>query len=184
MNGFDVRGMHHMITAIRETMSPTRQLHPERDTLFMGGATPTHHDEEALCIFGRDKNWKIVFPSIDTADPAAGPTGFRVVVTDGLTRTCVLRNGRLWKRSRDSAAVIRVDRLVISLSAKGRLKVGPSRGRVHEHGYDLALQAVKARAAEAPGRGALIAPIGGLVAVMDGTTASDLFGSAGLSLAA
>lgn len=179
-NGFDQHAINHMTVAIRQEMSPGGRPHPEGDTLFMGGARPSNGDAGALARFGLNKNWKIVFPSFDTADPAAGPIGFHVVVTDGETQSIVLSGGRLWKRNHDSAAVLlfRKKKVLVSLDAGGRLNVGAMRGRFDDRGYALALEAVKARAMGEPGRGAVVAPIGALITVMDMVACSEMFAMA------
>jgi hypothetical protein len=176
----DQHAMNHMITAISHEMSaPTRKPRPECDTLFIGGPVPSDRDQHELAQFGLRKNWKIVYPSFD-ADPARGPVAYHVVVTDGLTETMILRDGRLWKNDRRSKAIIVFAEfgLVIKVSSKGRLVARGMAGRYHDHGYDLALEAVTTRAARKPGHIPVVSTIGMLPTVLDIHTMNQVFANA------
>ncbi len=178
---FDQHAMNHMITAISHEMSaPTRKRRPECDTLFIGGPVPSDRDQHELAQFGLRKNWKIVYPSFDAADPLRGPVTYHVVVTDGLTETMVLKDGRLWKKDRRSQAVIVFAELgiTIKVSSKGRLVVRGMAGRYHDHGYDLALDAVTKRAAREPGHIPVVSTIGMLPTVLDIHTMNQVFANA------
>lgn len=178
---FDHLAINHMTTAISEEMNPAPSKSRKLcDTLFMGGPVPDEHDQHQLAQLGLKKNWKIVYPSFDPADAARGPTTFHVVVTDGLTETLVLQDGRLWKNDRRSPAMLVFAHLGITVrvSAKGRLMVGPMKPRHHDHGYELALQSVSARAAREPGRAAVLSSVGRLPTVIDIRTMKLMFDNA------
>ena len=178
---FDTTSMNHMITAIcHEMRGASRKTHPDCDTLFIGGPPPSDRDQHALAQFGLSKNWKVVYPSFDPADPMRGPVGCYVVVTDGLTETVILTDGRLWKNDRRSMTVIVFAELGITVrvSSKGRLVVRGMVGRYHDHGYDLALEGVATRAARRPGHSTVISSIGQLPTVCDIRTMSQMFDNA------
>jgi len=166
----DQHAINHMTTAISQEMNPQRgRSQPYADTLFMGGPLPSETDATQLGIFGQQKNWKIIFPSFDPADALAGPISFHAVVTDGIAQTIVLSGGLLWKENRRSPAVLLFPghRIIVKLSAKGRLLIRPLRGQYHDHGYELARAAVCSRAAENPGTVPVVAGVGSLTTVMD-----------------
>jgi hypothetical protein len=121
--------------------------------LFFGGTQPSLIEQDELGKFGFGKNYKIVHASFDLADVARGPLGFHVVVTDGLTQAIVLQDGQLWKRDRRSQAVLVFPKThaVVWLSSKGRLVVLEMSGQHHDHGYDIAREAILARADRKPG---------------------------------
>lgn len=178
---FDTTIMNHMVTAVSHEMrGPSRKTHPECDTLFIGGPPPSEIDQHALAQFGLSKNWKVVYPSFDPADPLAGPVACHVVVTDGLTETRVLKDGRLWKNDRRSMTMILFAELgiTIRISSKGRLVVRGMVGRYHDHGYDLALEGIATRAARRPGHVAVISSIGQLPTVLDIRTMNQMFENA------
>jgi len=105
INAFDHYVMNHMIVTLSREMTPCGarpNATAEADTVFIDGAEPTEADRASLARFGLDKNYKVVFSSFDLDDPYAGPIGFHVVVTDGLTQVTTLRDGRLWKRGHRS----------------------------------------------------------------------------------
>ncbi|WP_271299842.1 hypothetical protein [Sphingomonas sp. CV7422] len=165
----DFQAVNDVTVAIECEMALAGRPHSNGDTLFMGGTLPTMADEDALGQFACSKNYKIVYPSFDATDGATLPTTFHVAVTDGLAQTIVLRGGRLWKRTDRSAAVLMFadTRLMVSLNAKGRLKVARMPGNVGERGYEAALTAVAARAAMKPGNVPIVAPVGGLITALD-----------------
>lgn len=178
---FDHFTMNHMITAISQEMSPaTGKPRTQCDTLFIGGPVPDDHDQHQLAKLGLNKNWKIVYPSFDPADASRGPLTFHVVVTDGLTETMVLQDGRLWKADRRSPAMLVFAELgiIVRLSAKGRLMVGPMRKGHHDHGYELALETVGARAAREPGKAPVMSSVDRLPTVFDITTMQLMFENA------
>lgn len=174
---FDQHAINHMVAAIQREMTPQGGRDTEMDTLFFGGAQPTEAEQDELGKFGFRKNYKIVHASFDLADVERGPLGFHVVVTDGLTQSIVLQDGRLWKRDRRSQAVLLFagTHAFIRLSSKGRLVVREMHGRHHDHGYDLARDAVLARAGRKPGRVPVVSPIGSLVTVLDIRSLSKTF---------
>lgn len=178
---FDHFTMNHMITAISQEMNP--RAHKSRsncDTLFIGGPVPDDHDQHQLAMLGLNKNWKIVYPSFDPADASRGPVTFHVVVTDGLAETLVLQDGRLWKNDRGSAAVLVFAELgmIVRVTAKGRLMVGPMKPRHHDHGYELALEAVGARASRQPGTAPVMSSVGRMPTVFDIQTLQLMFENA------
>lgn len=177
---FDFKTINDVTVAINCEMSPSRRPHPNSDTLFMGGTSPTIADEDALGRFACSKNYKIVYPAFDPGHGTTLPTTFHVAVTDGLAQTIVLRGGRLWKRNDRSAAVLMFadTRLMVSLDARGLLKVARMPGNVGERGYDTALTAVTARAATKPGGAPVISPVGGLITVLDMKALSETFAKA------
>lgn len=175
---FDQHAINHLTVAVAREMTPQgAKRHPDSDTLFMGGAQPTEAEQRRLASFGLSKNYKIVFPSFDPIDVAAGPTAFHVVVTDGLQEAFTLSEGRLWKRDRRSAAVLLFPQLdmLIKLSSKGRLIVRAMAGRYHDHGYEFARESVLARASRKPGHAPVLAQVGGLMTVLDMKTFAETF---------
>jgi hypothetical protein len=175
---YDTCVINHMITAISHEMVPPRgRPQPYADTLFMGGPTLSETERNELALHGQSKNWKIIFPCFDPAQVSAGPIGFDAVITDGIAQTIVLCDGRLWKRDRHSPAVLIFagSELIVKLSGGGRLIVRQMRGRYHDHGYEIAREAVLRRAAKNPGTVPVIAAIRGLTAVMDMKTLSTAF---------
>jgi hypothetical protein len=161
-------------------MTPGAREIRDSDTLFIGGPQPTDRDREALAHFGLNKNYRIIFPEFDPADAEAGPIGFHAVVTDGLTQSIVVANGRLWKRDRTSPAVLLFAEqgVLIRMSGKGRLMIKAMRGQYHDHGFELAREAVSGRASRKPGRIPVIAPIGGMIMVLDIRAVRDSFANA------
>lgn len=99
------------------------------------------------------------------------------MITDGIAETIILFDGRLWKRDRSCPAILLFPgtRVVVRLSAKGRMTVREMRGQYSDHGYELALEAVLARAARQPGTAPVVSPIGGLLTVLDMKTMSAMF---------
>lgn len=180
-NSFDQHEMNHMIVAISREMTPVAgKRHSDADTLFIGGAQPSEAQEHQLAMFGQNKNYKIIFPSFDLGNLTDGPIGIHAVVTDGLADTVVLRNGRLWKRDRRSTAILLFPDLGIALklSSKGRLIVRGMAGQYHDQGYDLAREAVLARAGGKPGHAPVVSAIGSMVTVFDIRTMADTFAAA------
>lgn len=176
-NAFDQYTMNHMIVALSREMTP-RGTKPnpkvDADTVFIGGARPTEADQASLARFGLDKNYKVIFPSFDLDAPHAGPVGFHVVVTDGLTRVTTLQDGRLWKRDRRNPAVLVFAEIgaVVKLNANGQMVVRDMRGQFHDHGYELALEAVRAGAGKQPGTMPIVSTIGSMLAILDAKTMS------------
>lgn len=169
--------MNHMIVALGGEMTPLGakpDTNVDADTLFIGGARLTDADQASLARFGLDKNYKVIFPTFELDDPHAGPVGFHVVVTDGLTRVTTLRDGRLWKRDRRTPAVLVFPEIgaVVKLNVKGQMVVHDMQGQFHDHGYDLALSAVRARASKRPGTLPIVSTIGSMLAVLDAATMS------------
>jgi len=169
-NEFDQHAINHMVSAITREMTPQGSARKtETDTLFFGGALPTEAEQHELGMFGLRKNYKIIHASFDLADVQRGPIAFHVVATDGLTQSVVLQNGRIWKRDRRSQAVLVFPdtRAVVKLSSKGRLGVREMSGQHHDHGYELARDAVLVRAGRKPGHIPVVSPIGSLLTVLD-----------------
>ncbi|MEG3171164.1 hypothetical protein U1708_02950 [Sphingomonas sp. ZB1N12] len=172
-----------MIVAISREMTPRSaksNAETDGDTVFIGGARPTESDQAALARFGLDKNYRVVFPSFDLNDPSTGPIGFHVVVTDGRTVATTLRDGRLWKRDRRSAAVLVFPDIgaVVKLTSKRQMAVHETRRQFHDHGYDLAREAVRTHAAKEPGTVPVVSTIGNMLAVLDIKTMSNAFAAA------
>jgi hypothetical protein len=176
----DLQVVNNVTVAVNCEMSPSGRPHPNSDTLFMGGTLPTTADEDALGRFACSKNYKIVYPSFESAHGTTLPTSFHVAATDGVAQTIVLRGGRLWKRTDRSAAVLMFadTRIMVSLNAKGRLKVARMPGIVGERGYEKALNALRARAAMKPGSAPVVSPVGGLTTVLDMKALSETFAKA------
>jgi len=177
----DYRRINHMITAIGHEMNlRTRKPRIECDALFIGGPVPCDTDQEELAQFGLRKNWKIIYSSFDPADVLRGPVAFHVVVTDGLTETMVLQDGRLWKRDARCSAILVFAHLglTVSVGSKGRLLARPLARPCHEDGYDLAIQSVTARAAREPGHIPVVSTIGRLPTVLDIRTMNHAFANA------
>lgn len=176
----DHHATNHMTAAIDREMSPAGRRRPDADTIFMGITPPSDADQNALARFGLDKNYKMILPSFDAADPARGPVDFHAVVTDGLTESIILAGGRLWKRDRRSPSVLLFPDagIVVRVNSKGRLVVRGMTGRFHDHGYELAREAVLARAARKPGRAPVVSWIGTQVAVLDIVALRDTFANA------
>lgn len=179
-NQLDPQAVNDVTVAVHCEMSPSGRPHPDGDTLFMGGTLPTTADEEALGWFACDKNYKIVYPSFGAGHGTTLPTTFHVAATDGVAQTIVLSGGRLWKRTERSTAVLmfRDTRLMVSMNAKGRLKVTRMPGVVGERGFEIALTALAARAAMKPGGVPVVSPVGGLMTVLDMKALSETFAKA------
>lgn len=176
-NAIDQYTMNHMIVALSGEMTP-RGAKPnakvDADTVFIGGARPTEADRASLARFCLDKNYKVIFPSFDLDNPRAGPVGFHVVVTDGLTRVTTLQDGRLWKRDRRSRAILIFAEIgaVVKLNSNGQMVVREMHGQFHDHGYELALDAVRVRASKQPGTMPIVSMIGNMLAILDIKTMS------------
>ena len=166
---FDQHAINHMVAAIKHEMTPCGGRDTEMDTLFFGGRLPTEAEQNDLGMFGLRKNYKIIHASFDLEDVVRGPVAFHVVVTDGLKQSLVVQDGRLWKRDCRSQAVLVFPNsgMVIKRSSKGRLLVRGMSGRHHDHGYDIARDAVLARAGRKPGSVPVVSPIGSLMTVLD-----------------
>lgn len=178
---FDQHGINHMTVAISREMTPRgRARHADSDTLFFGGPQPSEADTREMCGFALRKNWQVIRAAFDPADPHAGPIGFDAAITDGVAETFGLMRGRLWKRDRDSAAVLVFPETAakVRLNAKGKLVVGEMKGNFDERGYDLARQAVVARAARKPGGVPVISPMGRTTVVFDMAALADTFAAA------
>lgn len=177
---FDFDAVNDLTVAVNCEMSPSGRPHPQSDTLFMGGTPPGIADEDVLGRFACSKNYKIVYMAFGTATVPTPPATFHVAVTDGVAETIVLRGGRLWKRNSSSAAVLMFadTRLMVSLNAKGRLKVARMPADVDRRGYGIALTAIGERAATKPGRAPVVSPIGGLITVLDVQALSETFAKA------
>lgn len=179
--GLDQYAVNNMICALQLEMgSSPSEPGRDHDALFMGGSDVNAADEDALGSFAVDKNWHILLASFDPADPTAGPVDFRAVITDGLTKSVIMAGGRLWKKDRRSNTVILFPkaRSVLKLTTKGRLVVGPISGRRHDHGYELARMSLASHAAKCPGGVPLVAPVGGLLTIMDARTLTMMFKAA------
>lgn len=167
---FDTVAINHMTVAISKEMSRTpARRHADFNTLFLGGGHATERDLEALADFGLRKNWQVIYPVFDPANATAGPVNFHVVATDGMTEAFYGMNGRLWKRDRRCPAILvfaDAD-LVVRLNGKGQLVAEPMKGRYHDHGYELASEAIAVRAARKPGKAPVVGPIGSLMTVQD-----------------
>lgn len=175
---FDQHGINHMITAISREMTPKgRRSSADVDTLFMGGLLPSEADETALGHFGLRKNYKIIFASFDPANVTGGPVEFHAVITDGLTQAMTLSKGGLWKRDPRSAAILLFPDVeaIVKISSKGRSVFRDMSGRYHDHGFDLARQAVIARAAGEPGKVPVVSSIGTMLTVVDIETVAHCF---------
>lgn len=180
-DALNLNDVNHMIVSLAREMTPQGGMwHKEADTLFVGGTLPTKVDEIGLANFGLAKNYKIVLPSFDPADVASGPIAFHAVITDGLTQSITLPNGRLWKRDRRSPAVLVFAevRAIVRINSKGRLLVREMTGPHHDHGYELARDAVIARAGRKPGKVPVISAIGNLLTVVDIRTMAGLLAAA------
>lgn len=180
-NAFDQLGINEMTVAIGHEMTPDAgRRHALADTLFIGGTLPSAAGQNDLANFGLSKNWKVIFPSFDPAAPKAGPVGFHAVITDGLTQSIVLQDGRLWKRDRRSPAILLFPSTgaKLRINAKGRLVVSKMAEWYPELGYDFALQAVLARAARKPGNIPVVSTIGGIMAVIDMQSMQSMFAAA------
>lgn len=178
---FDQHAINHMIVAINREMTPLgNKRHADADTMFVGGGYPSEAEQMALGRFGLNTNWNIVFLSFDLANPGTGPIGIHTVVTDGLTQSFVLQRGRLWKKDHRTAAILLFpeSQTAVRLNSKGRLVIGAMAGQYHDHGYDLALDSVIARAERKPGRVPVVSPIGSMVTVQDITTMQHAFENA------
>lgn len=178
---FDQHAINHATVAVRLEMTPRGgKREADCDTLFFGGPPPTEIDQDRLGQFGLSKNYHVVFASFDPADPAAGPVGFHAVITDGETKAMVLQGGRLWKADRRSPAVLLFAGagILLKLSAKGRLVTRPIGGEHHQQGFELAREAVAARAAGEPGGVSVVSNIGDLVTVLDGRALMTAFDAA------
>jgi hypothetical protein len=178
---FDHHGINHMITAISQEMDRgAGKSREDCDTLFIGGPVPSDLNQKELGSFGLRKNWQLIYPSFDTADTSRGPKTFHVVVTDGLAEYFVLQDGRLWKNDRRSQAVLVFNDagVVVRITGRGRLHVGAAKKRFHDHGYDIALEAVTARAVREPGHIPVFSTIGSLPTVLDITTMNQVFANA------
>lgn len=167
---FDHFGINHAVVALSREMAPKARINREvGDILFFGAPSLSDTDRAGLADFACRKNWKLIVASFDPANPHAGPTGFDVVITDGLTQSTGLRGGRLWKKDRKSAAILIFEEIsaVIKMDAKGQLLVNEMRGPFHDQGFDIARDALLDQAARKPGRAPIIAWIGTLMAVHD-----------------
>ncbi|VVS97924.1 hypothetical protein SPHINGO391_210015 [Sphingomonas aurantiaca] len=177
-NTFDSNGINDVTVAIRHEMTP-RSLggRSDVDTIFLGGPPPSEADEKELAKFGLNKNYQMVFASFDPSKPHDGPCGFHAVLTDGLKQALAIPNGRLWKRDRQSAAVLLFPALnaMLKINSKGRAIFKDMVGDFPESGDELARTAVLARAARNPGKAPVVSPIGALVTVLDFDTLATTF---------
>ncbi|TCP96770.1 hypothetical protein C8J46_108148 [Sphingomonas sp. PP-F2F-A104-K0414] len=167
---FDPHGINDVTVAVCHEMTPRRgRRHADVDTIFLGGPPPSHADETELARFGLRKNYQMIFASFDPSNPHDGPCGFHAVMTDGLKQALAIPDGRLWKRDRQSPAVLLFPALhtVVKINCKGRVIFKDMVGDYHESGYELARKAVLARAARKPGKAPVVAPIGALMTVLD-----------------
>lgn len=181
LNNFDHVSINHATVALCREMTPDgRARHPDADTVFFGGPNLSDAERSELADFGMKKNYQMIFASFDPSNPDAGPVAFHAVVTDGVRQSYALANGRLWKRERRSSAELIFAEIdaIVKLSAKGRLVVREMKGPYHDHGYDLARDAVLARAARKPGRVPVVAPIGSIITVTDITTVQGMLAAA------
>lgn len=173
--------LNHLIRALGEEMRSAKGKRPiDADTLFIGGGLPRDIDLKSLEQFGQNKNYKIVFGSVAPGASGAQLDRIDVVLTDGVSDSAILSNGRLWKRNARSPVIIIFTHLGVSirLSGKDRLGVNKLTGRYHDHGYDLARVAVQARAAKRPGTNPVLTTVGELPIVMDMQTLQHSFEAA------
>ena len=61
---------------------------------------------------------------------------------------------------------------VVKLNSNGQMVVHERCGQFHDQGYDLAINAVRARAGKQPGTLPIVPVIGGMLAVLDAKTMS------------
>lgn len=166
----DQHCINHMTVAVHQAMTPQENRRSrETDTMFLGGGQPTDADRQALGHFALDKNYRLVVPCFDTAEPQAGPVGYDVICTDGLEQSIALTGGRLWRRDRRSTAVLLFPSIgvVVKLTGKGCMLVREMKGCYHDQGYELARQAVLAHAARQPGSVPVLTSVGALTVVLD-----------------
>lgn len=173
--------VNHMTVALQMEMAPTpKNRHSEPDVLFMGGERLSDTDERALAGLGLRKNYNIVYAACASADADSTPSTYNAVVTDGLTQAYIVSNGRLWKRDRKSAAILIFadTQAVIKISGKGRIVVRQMAGQYHDHGYDLARDALAARGACKPGHAPVLSPVGEAATVVDVKAVAAMFAAA------
>lgn len=148
-------------------ISRRRQIEP--NVLFMGGGALSDTDERALAELGLRKNYNLVYATCATGDAHSRPSTFHAVATDGTTQAYVLSDGRLWRRDRSSASILIFAnaQAVIAIGGKGRIVVRPMARRYHDHGYDLAMEALASRIASRPGHVPVVMPVGEVTAMID-----------------
>lgn len=167
---FDSHLLNHMTVALRCEMTPGSRLHgPLGDTMFLGVVQPSLVDLNGLARFGESRNYKIVLPHFAVDGAGAGPTGYSVVVTDGLADTVLLNGARLWKRAPSRASVLLIPAIgaEIGIDTRGLMKVREARGRYEEAGFALAQACLLARAGKQPGKMPVVSQLGGVLTVND-----------------
>jgi len=177
----DPQAVNHSTVALSREMTPQGRRRPaESDTLFIGTPPASETDHDELRKFGLSKNYQLVVATFDPADPDVAPASFLAVLTDGLTITCGLAGGRLWKKDRQSASILLFPdaRVLLKMSSKGRLIIREMKGPYGDHGYELARASLLSRANRKPGRAPVVAPVGTLVTVLDITTLQATFQAA------
>lgn len=173
--------INHMIVALHQEMRPQRgKRNADADTLFIGGVSPTEADQARLGDFGISKNYNVIFSAFDPADAGSGPTEFHVVVLAGGGQAFALPSGRLWKGSRQDAAVLLFPSIhaMLRFDMKGRLVVRGMNGRFNDEGYAMAHEALLAGASRRPGKVPVVSSIRGMPAVLDIATMADAFAAA------
>ena len=167
---YDHQGINNVTVALgREMMPQNCSKGSEPDVLFVGGAEPTEAQALDLVSFGLRKNYHLVFAAFDPASPQNGPITLTLFATDGHTQAVTLRGCRLWKRNRQTPSVLLVpdDRVLVKVSSKRRLVIRQMKGTHDDRGFELAQEALLARAASQPGRAAILGQIGSMIVVQD-----------------
>jgi len=170
----DQHQINSLICAVEaELTSRAGKRCKQADFLIMGGGQLSGAGRDSLASFACQKNWNLLYAAVNTAQPvngfAADAIEFSCFVTDGFTSTAVLSGGKLWKRERTTAAILIFPQhsLSIRVNAKGKLTDRKLADRYHDHGHDLARDAVLRRVSSAKNRMPVLGTIGNAMVVHD-----------------
>lgn len=178
-NSFDNHLVNHAIVALSLEMNP-KGYTAESDALILGGERLTVADHASLVRLATTKNYNLIFASFAFPCLDVQPISYDAVITDGETRSMVLSGGRLWKQDRRTPAMLIFPDAgeSVKISRKGRLVATGMKAQYHDHGFDLAREAVAARSARSPGQVPVVSQIGGIKVIFDTGTLARTFAAA------
>lgn len=136
------------------------------DALLMGGGRLCPADERELALLASRTNWDILYVAMDKTQPletlTSGDLEFSFFSTDGVTQTCVLTHGRIWKRDRQSQArliFMNKGAAEIRIKASGAFALRELKASPRNEGFRLARTSIEDRI----GRVQTIAPVLGSI---------------------
>ena len=144
----NAQAVNALTTAVADAMTGKRKLsRQDEDTLFFGGVELPKSEKDVLADFTARMNWNLIYVGCmadSLRSDRAEIAGIGCYVTDGIEATAVLGAGKLWKASREARAVIvfPATGIKIRLSRKGQLLIDELSGPPHDHGFELAREAV------------------------------------------